>query len=204
MTSLVVVGDALLDRDVDGAPSGSAPDAPGPGRRRPSTAPARAAPPWPPCWPPRAGRRSRSSPPSADDAAGAAARAASASSGVDVIDLGLPAARRRRRSGCAAGGQSLLASTGRAARRSIGPLGRRRRASRSTERDVVLVSDYGRGVTRPPRGARRAGAARSAARWCGIRIRAVRRRSRGAAVTPNQAEAADAVRAAARRATTPA
>ena len=49
---LVVVGDALLDCDMDGQVSRLCPDAPAPVLEDTVPAWRRAAPPWPRCWPP--------------------------------------------------------------------------------------------------------------------------------------------------------
>ena len=127
MRASVVVGDALLDRDLDGRAERLAPDAPGAGRRRGSRS---ARGPAARGWPPRSPR-----PPAhavtlvcalGDDAAGRArARAARARRASRCCDLGLRGRDARRRSASAPAAARSCGST---------PAARRAAAGRSTPR----------------------------------------------------------------------
>jgi D-beta-D-heptose 7-phosphate kinase/D-beta-D-heptose 1-phosphate adenosyltransferase len=142
--TLVVVGDALLDRDLEGTVRRLSPDAPVPvvdepeERARPGGAALAAA------LAARDGRRVLLVTATADDEGGEELRGLLRSSGVDVLDLGLdgrtPLKIRVRTSG-----RSLL----RIDRGGPpGPVGRPTGAVRDALRNAsaILVSDYGRGV----------------------------------------------------------
>jgi rfaE bifunctional protein nucleotidyltransferase chain/domain/rfaE bifunctional protein kinase chain/domain len=146
---LVVVGDALLDRDLDGRAGRLAPDAPVPVVDDPAER----------CRPGGAalaatlaarldGRAVTLITALAGDEAGTALRELLELAGVEVIDLGL-AGRTPEKIRVRAGGHSLL-RVDRATRPSrVGPLappGRRALAGAA----AVLVADYGRGVAAEP------------------------------------------------------
>ncbi|HWC27370.1 MAG TPA: D-glycero-beta-D-manno-heptose 1-phosphate adenylyltransferase [Solirubrobacteraceae bacterium] len=141
---LVVVGDALLDRDVEGSVERLAPDAPVPVVEerevcvRPGGAGLAAA------LAARGGRHVTLVTALGDDAAGAELRAALELCGVDVVDLGLRGATPEKVRVRAAGRSLLrLDRGGRAA--AVGALTAAARAALEWA-GAVLVSDYGRGV----------------------------------------------------------
>ncbi|HWD44852.1 MAG TPA: PfkB family carbohydrate kinase [Actinomycetota bacterium] len=146
---LVVVGDALLDRDLDGRAERLAPDAPVPvvddpaERRRPGGAALAAT-----LAATLDGRAVVLVTALAADEAGATLRALLELAGVEVVDLGLagPTPEKVR---VRAGGHSLL-RVDRATRPGrVGPLRRSGRRALAGAR-AVLVADYGRGVAAEP------------------------------------------------------
>ena len=146
---LVVVGDALLDRDLEGRAGRLAPDAPVPvvddpaERRRPGGAALAAT-----LAARLDGRAVVLVTALAGDEAGAALRELLELAGVEVVDLGL-AGRTPEKIRVRADGHSLL-RLDRATRPGrvgpLGPAGRRALAGAG----AVLVSDYGRGVAAEP------------------------------------------------------
>ena len=146
---LVVVGDALLDRDLEGRAGRLAPDAPVPvvddpaERRRPGGAALAAT-----LAARLDGRAVVLVTALADDEAGAALRELLELAGVEVVDLGL-AGRTPEKIRVRADGHSLL-RLDRATRPGrvgpLGPAGRRALAGAG----AVLVADYGRGVAAEP------------------------------------------------------
>ena len=146
---LVVVGDALLDRDLEGRAGRLAPDAPVPvvddpaERRRPGGAALAAT-----LAARLDGRAVVLVTALADDEAGAALRELLELAGVEVVDLGL-AGRTPEKIRVRADGHSLL-RLDRATRPGrvgpLGPAGRRALAGVG----AVLVADYGRGVAAEP------------------------------------------------------
>ena len=153
MTRLIVVGDALLDRDLDGRAERLAPDAPVPVVDAiEATARARAAPAWPRRSRRAPGSTSRSSARSGATRRARSSRALLEEAGVNVVDLGL--ARRDAGEGPRARRRTARSSASTAA-------ARRAAAARCPPgaldgADAVLVSDYGRGVAAEPTRARRA------------------------------------------------
>jgi len=146
---LVVVGDALLDRDLDGRAERLAPDAPVPvvddpaERRRPGGAALAAT-----LAATLDGRAVVLITALAADEAGATLRGLLELAGVEVVDLGLagPTPEKIR---VRAGGHSLL-RVDRATRPGrVGPLSRSGRRALAGAR-AVLVADYGRGVAAEP------------------------------------------------------
>jgi D-beta-D-heptose 7-phosphate kinase/D-beta-D-heptose 1-phosphate adenosyltransferase len=146
---LVVVGDALLDRDLDGRAERLAPDAPVPvvddpaERRRPGGAALAAT-----LAARLDGRQVVLVTALAGDPAGTVLRELLELAGIEVVDLGLdgPTPEKIR---VRAGGQPLLRLDrgGRPGR--VGPLGRDGRRALAGA-GVVLVSDYGRGLAAEP------------------------------------------------------
>ena len=146
---LVVVGDALLDRDLEGRAGRLAPDAPVPvvddpaERRRPGGAALAAT-----LAARLDGRAVVLVTALADDEAGAALRELLELAGVEVVDLGL-AGRTPEKIRVRADGHSLL-RLDRATRPGrvgpLGPAGRRALAGAG----AVLVADYGRGMAAEP------------------------------------------------------
>ena len=148
MTRLVVIGDALLDRDLDGRAERLAPDAPVPvvdalephdragGAGLAATIAA------------AAGHAVTLVCALGDDAAGARVRALLESAGVTVCDLGLPGATPEKVR-VRAGGRALVRLDSGGEARACGALSE---AARGALRgaDAVLVSDYGRGVAAEP------------------------------------------------------
>jgi len=121
MSALVVIGDALLDRDLDGRAERLAPDAPVPVldalERR-------------------------------DRAGGAGLAATLAAAGVTVCDLGLPGATPEKLR-VRAGGRTLVRLDSGGEARACGPITAPARAALAAA-GAVLVSDYGRGVAAEP------------------------------------------------------
>jgi D-beta-D-heptose 7-phosphate kinase / D-beta-D-heptose 1-phosphate adenosyltransferase len=147
---LVVVGDALLDRDLDGRAERLAPDAPVPvvddpaERRRPGGAALAAT-----LAATLDGRAVVLVTALADDESGAVLRELLELAGVEVVDLGL-AGQTPEKIRVRAGGQSLL-RVDRATRPGrVGPLRRPGRRALAGARAAVLVADYGRGVAAEP------------------------------------------------------
>jgi D-beta-D-heptose 7-phosphate kinase / D-beta-D-heptose 1-phosphate adenosyltransferase len=146
---LVVVGDALLDRDLDGRAERLAPDAPVPVVDDPAER----------CRPGGAalaatlaalldGREVVLMTALAGDEAGAALRGLLEAAGVEVVDLGL-AGQTPEKIRVRAGGHSLLRLDRATRPGRVGPL--RREGRRALEgAAAVLVSDYGRGVAAEP------------------------------------------------------
>jgi D-beta-D-heptose 7-phosphate kinase / D-beta-D-heptose 1-phosphate adenosyltransferase len=151
---LVVVGDALLDRDLDGRAQRLAPDAPVPvvddpaERRRPGGAALAAT-----LAATLDGRAVVLVTALAADEAGTVLRELLELAGVEVVDLGLagPTPEKIR---VRAGGHSLLRVDRVTRPGQVGPLSRRGRRALTGAR-AVLVADYGRGVAAEP-GARAA------------------------------------------------
>jgi D-beta-D-heptose 7-phosphate kinase / D-beta-D-heptose 1-phosphate adenosyltransferase len=146
---LVVVGDALLDRDLDGRAERLAPDAPVPvvddpaERRRPGGAALAAT-----LAATLDGRAVVLVTALADDESGAVLRELLELAGVEVVDLGL-AGQTPQKIRVRAGGHSLL-RVDRATRPGrVGPLRRPGRRALAGAR-AVLVADYGRGVAAEP------------------------------------------------------
>ncbi|MBW3652124.1 MAG: D-glycero-beta-D-manno-heptose 1-phosphate adenylyltransferase [Actinobacteria bacterium] len=145
---MVVVGDALLDRDVEGSVERLAPDAPVPVVEerevcvRPGGAGLAA------LLAARGGRDVTLVTALGDDRAGVELRAALESGGVDVVDLGLRGAtpeKVRVRSG----GRSLLRLDRGGGAAAVGALSAAGRAAIEWA-GVVLVADYGRGIAAEP------------------------------------------------------
>ena len=148
MTRLVVIGDALLDRDLDGRAERLAPDAPVPvvdGMERRD----------------RAGGAGLAATLAAaaghavtlvcalgDDAPGARVRELLEHAGVEVCDLGLPGATPEKVR-VRVGGRALVRLDSGGEARGCGPLDGAARAALASA-DAVLVSDYGRGVAAEP------------------------------------------------------
>ena len=148
MTRLVVIGDALLDRDLDGRAERLAPDAPVPvvdGMERRD----------------RAGGAGLAATLAAaaghavtlvcalgDDAPGARVRELLEQAGVEVCDLGLPGATPEKVR-VRVGGRALVRLDSGGEARGCGPLSGAARSALATA-DAVLVSDYGRGVAAEP------------------------------------------------------
>jgi D-beta-D-heptose 7-phosphate kinase / D-beta-D-heptose 1-phosphate adenosyltransferase len=146
---LVVVGDALLDRDLDGRAERLAPDAPVPvvddpaERRRPGGAALAAT-----LAALLDGRQVVLVTALAGDEAGGALRELLQVAGVEVVDLGL-AGQTPEKIRVRAGGHSLLRLDRATRPGRVGPLSRSgRRALEGAA--AVLVSDYGRGVAAEP------------------------------------------------------
>jgi bifunctional ADP-heptose synthase (sugar kinase/adenylyltransferase) len=145
---LVVVGDALLDRDLDGSARRLAPDAPVPvvedsqERPRPGGAGLAAA--------LAAGMGADVTLVCAlgDDEAGRRLAALLADAGVRVCDLGLPGGTPEKIR-VRAGGRALVRVDRGGEATTCGTLTAEARAA-LTEADAVLVADYGRGVTSEP------------------------------------------------------
>jgi rfaE bifunctional protein nucleotidyltransferase chain/domain/rfaE bifunctional protein kinase chain/domain len=141
---LTVIGDALLDRDVEGTVRRLAPDAPVPvvdhdhTTVRPGGAGLAAA------LAAAAGHDVRLVTALASDAAGAALRAALDACGVEVVDLGLAGATPEKIRVRAQGRALLRVDRGGAG----GPVGAATAAARAAIgwADALLVADYGRGV----------------------------------------------------------
>jgi rfaE bifunctional protein nucleotidyltransferase chain/domain/rfaE bifunctional protein kinase chain/domain len=145
---LVVVGDALLDRDLDGRAERLAPDAPVPvvdalephdragGAGLAATIAA------------AAGHAVTLVCALGDDVAGARVRALLESACVSVCDLGLPGATPEKVR-VRAGGRALVRLDSGGETRACGPLNEAARAALRGA-DAVLVSDYGRGVAAEP------------------------------------------------------
>jgi D-beta-D-heptose 7-phosphate kinase/D-beta-D-heptose 1-phosphate adenosyltransferase len=146
--SLVVVGDALLDRDLDGSAERLAPDAPVPvvedvtERARPGGAALAAA------LAAQDGCEVTLVSALGDDSPGRRLRALLADAGVELCDLGLqgetPVKARVR-----AGGRPLVRLDAGGSRAPCGPLTRAARAAIAAA-GGVLVSDYGRGLAAEP------------------------------------------------------
>jgi rfaE bifunctional protein nucleotidyltransferase chain/domain/rfaE bifunctional protein kinase chain/domain len=146
--SVVVVGDALLDRDLDGRAERLAPDAPVPvvdalephdragGAGLAATIAA------------AAGHAVTLVCALGDDVAGARVRALLESACVSVCDLGLPGATPEKVR-VRAGGRALVRLDSGGDARACGPLNEAARAALRGA-DAVLVSDYGRGVAAEP------------------------------------------------------
>jgi D-beta-D-heptose 7-phosphate kinase/D-beta-D-heptose 1-phosphate adenosyltransferase len=145
---LVVIGDALLDRDLDGRAERLAPDAPVPvvdalephdragGAGLAATIAA------------AAGHAVTLVCALGDDVAGARVRALLESACVSVCDLGLPGATPEKVR-VRAGGRALVRLDSGGDARACGPLNEAARAALRGA-DAVLVSDYGRGVAAEP------------------------------------------------------
>jgi D-beta-D-heptose 7-phosphate kinase / D-beta-D-heptose 1-phosphate adenosyltransferase len=145
---LVVIGDALLDRDLDGRAERLAPDAPVPvvdalephdragGAGLAATIAA------------AAGHAVTLVCALGDDVAGARVRALLESACVSVCDLGLPGATPEKVR-VRAGGRALVRLDSGGETRACGPLNEAARAALRGA-DAVLVSDYGRGVGAEP------------------------------------------------------
>jgi D-beta-D-heptose 7-phosphate kinase / D-beta-D-heptose 1-phosphate adenosyltransferase len=145
---LVVIGDALLDRDLDGRAERLAPDAPVPvvdalephdragGAGLAATIAA------------AAGHAVALVCALGDDVAGARVRALLESACVSVCDLGLPGATPEKVR-VRAGGRALVRLDSGGETRACGPLNEAARAALRGA-DAVLVSDYGRGVAAEP------------------------------------------------------
>jgi rfaE bifunctional protein nucleotidyltransferase chain/domain/rfaE bifunctional protein kinase chain/domain len=145
---LVVIGDALLDRDLDGRAERLAPDAPVPvvdalephdragGAGLAATIAA------------AAGHAVTFVCALGDDVAGARVRALLESACVSVCDLGLPGATPEKVR-VRAGGRALVRLDSGGETRACGPLNEAARAALRGA-DAVLVSDYGRGVAAEP------------------------------------------------------
>jgi D-beta-D-heptose 7-phosphate kinase / D-beta-D-heptose 1-phosphate adenosyltransferase len=146
---LVVVGDALLDRDLDGRAERLAPDAPVPvvddptERRRPGGAALAAT-----LAATLDGRAVVLITALAGDEAGASLRGLLEPAGVEVVDLGL-AGRTPEKIRVRAQGRSLLRLDRATRPGRVGPLDRAGRRT-LTGAGAVLVSDYGRGVAAEP------------------------------------------------------
>jgi D-beta-D-heptose 7-phosphate kinase / D-beta-D-heptose 1-phosphate adenosyltransferase len=146
-SNLVVVGDALLDRDVVGEVERLAPDAPVPVvderevRARPGGAGLAAA------LLARDGIRVTLITATGEDAAGSELLRLLAAAGVEVVDLGF-AGTTAEKTRIRASGRSLV----RVDRGRAGPVGEITSEGRAALDDAegVLVSDYGRGVTSKP------------------------------------------------------
>jgi D-beta-D-heptose 7-phosphate kinase/D-beta-D-heptose 1-phosphate adenosyltransferase len=148
VSALVVIGDALLDRDLDGRAERLAPDAPVPvvdaleshdragGAGLAATLAA------------AAGHAVTLVCALGEDAAGARVRALLASAGVAVCDLGLAGATPQKVR-VRAGGRALVRLDSGGEERACGPLTGEARAALAGA-DAVLVSDYGRGVAAEP------------------------------------------------------
>jgi len=147
---LVVIGDALLDRDVEGAVERLAPDAPVPvldeqrARARPGGAALAAA------LAAAEGRPVTLVTALAGDAAGAELAALIAAAGVELVDLGLDGATPEKVRLRTAAGQPLLRLD-----RGGGQIGRVGRATAAARAAIgwasaLLVADYGRGVAAEP------------------------------------------------------
>jgi D-beta-D-heptose 7-phosphate kinase / D-beta-D-heptose 1-phosphate adenosyltransferase len=148
VSTLVVIGDALLDRDLDGRAARLAPDAPVPvvdamerhdraGGAGLAAALAAAA-----------GHAVTLVCALGDDAGGARVRELLADAGVAVCDLGLPGATPEKVR-VRAGGRALVRLDSGGEARGCGPLTGAARAALAAA-DAVLVSDYGRGVAAEP------------------------------------------------------
>jgi len=148
MSTLVVIGDALLDRDLDGCAERLAPDAPVPvvdaierhdraGGAGLAAALAAAA-----------GYDVTLVCALGDDAAGARVAALLEAAGVAVCDLGLAGATPEKVR-VRAGGRALVRLDSGGESRGCGPLSGAARATIAGA-DAVLVSDYGRGVAAEP------------------------------------------------------
>lgn len=148
--SLVVIGDALLDRDVEGVVERLAPDAPVPvldqrhARARPGGAALAAA------LAAAEGRSVTLVTALSDDDAGAELAALIAAGGVELVDLGLDGATPEKVRLRTAAGQPLL-RLDRGGDRSA-PVGRATAAARAAIgwASALLVADYGRGVAAEP------------------------------------------------------
>jgi rfaE bifunctional protein nucleotidyltransferase chain/domain/rfaE bifunctional protein kinase chain/domain len=148
VSRIVVVGDALLDRDVVGAPERLAPDAPVPvlvdvtSRSRPGGAGLAAA------LAAGDGHEVALICALGADAAGEEVRTLLAVAGVRVLDLGL-AGRTPEKVRVLAGSHPLTRLDHGGAGAPCGPLGEAARAALAGA-EAVLVSDYGRGVAAEP------------------------------------------------------
>jgi D-beta-D-heptose 7-phosphate kinase / D-beta-D-heptose 1-phosphate adenosyltransferase len=148
MSTLVVIGDALLDRDLDGRAERLAPDAPVPvldavERRDRAGGAGLAA-----TIAAAAGHAVTLVCALGEDAAGARVRALLESAGVAVCDLGLPGATPEKVR-VRAGGRALVRLDSGGEVRACGPLTSAPRDALAGA-DAVLVSDYGRGVAAEP------------------------------------------------------
>jgi D-beta-D-heptose 7-phosphate kinase/D-beta-D-heptose 1-phosphate adenosyltransferase len=147
--SLVVVGDALLDRDLDGRVERLAPDAPVPvvddpaERRRPGGAALAAT-----LAALQDRRRVVLVTALAGDEPGTTLRGLLALAGVEIVDLGL-AGQTPEKIRVRAGGRSLLRLDRATGPGRVGPLGRAGRRALAGA-GAVLVADYGRGVAAEP------------------------------------------------------
>ena len=145
MTRVVVVGDALLDRDLDGRAERLCPDAPAPvvdgvvASERPGGAGLAAA------LLARDGLRTTLVTALGDDPAGATLADLLARRGVEVVDLGLGGSTPEKTRVRADGHPLARIDTGGAPPAVLPPTAAAMRAF--GDADVVLVSDYGRGVT---------------------------------------------------------
>ncbi|MBX5470278.1 MAG: D-beta-D-heptose 1-phosphate adenosyltransferase, partial [Thermoleophilaceae bacterium] len=148
-TRLIVVGDALLDRDVEGGVERLAPDAPVPvvaqrsERVRPGGAGLAAA------LAAADGRDVLLVAALGHDRAAGELRAALARAGVDVLDLGLRGPTPEKVRVIGAGRHMLRIDRGGRDGGEVGPPGAELRAALA-DACGVLVSDYGRGVTSAP------------------------------------------------------
>ena len=145
---LVVVGDALLDRDLDGRAERLAPDAPAPVVDAPVEHPRPGGAGLAAALAAGAGRPVTLICALGDDAAGRELRALLEAAGVEVCDLGLPGATPEKVR-VRAGGQVLVRIDHGGEVRACGSLGAAGRA-RLEGAAAVLVSDYGRGVAAEP------------------------------------------------------
>jgi D-beta-D-heptose 7-phosphate kinase / D-beta-D-heptose 1-phosphate adenosyltransferase len=148
VSALVVIGDALLDRDLDGRAARLAPDAPVPvvddlePHERAGGAGLAAA------LAAAAGHEVTLVCALGDDAAGARVRELLEAAGVAVCDLRLPGTTPEKVR-VRAGGRALVRLDSGGEARGCGPLTRAARAALAQAR-AVLVSDYGRGVAAEP------------------------------------------------------
>ena len=145
---LVVVGDALLDRDLDGRAERLAPDAPvpvvdDPAERRRAGGAALAA-----TLAASDGREVVLVTALAGDEAGVVLRGLLERAGVEVVDLGLAGAPRSK-TGARPGGGRGRGGAGGGGRGVVGPLGRDGRVALGGAA-AVLAADYGRGVAAEP------------------------------------------------------
>jgi len=148
MSALVVIGDALLDRDLDGRAERLAPDAPVPvldalERRDRAGGAGLAA-----TLAAAAGHDVTLVCALGGDAAGARVRELLAAAGVTVCDLGLPGATPEKLR-VRAGGRTLVRLDSGGEARACGPITAPARAALAAA-GAVLVSDYGRGVAAEP------------------------------------------------------
>ena len=149
MSRLVVVGDALLDRDVEGAVERLSPDAPVPvvertqERVRPGGAGLAAA------LAARDGHDVVLVAAIGDDPAGEELRAALAAAGVELVDIGLAGATPEKVRVRGGGVPLLRLDRGGDPPAAVGAPGEAAGAAMA-EADAILVADYGRGVAREP------------------------------------------------------
>ena len=184
---LIVVGDALLDRDLDGRAERLAPDAPVPvvdaieARRR-----ARRRRRWPRRSPRAPASRSRWSARSGDDAAGERAARPARRAPASTVHRPRPRRATPEKVRVRAGGRPLVRLDRGGDARACGPL-TARRAPRSTAPTPCSSPTTAAASPPQPTRPRRARRAPRRAASCGTRTRAARRRCRGATlVTPER------------------